>query len=115
MLLGARLKFFNQGGGGVPRVTPVGHSTTKKFAEKQMMVVRFDTVHTDSKFPKLSPGMSGRLVVSSIQIVSAFASRCSLDSGQSDEAVWALYPCLDSPGRVGMPRHHWSCPHNNKM
>ena len=49
--MGARLsKFYNSGGG-------VFRESTKKFAEKQMMVVRFDTVHTDSDFQKVWSGM----------------------------------------------------------
>ncbi len=45
-----------------------GLETRKKFAETQMMVVRFDSDHTDSEFRKVWPGMAGKLVVSSIQI-----------------------------------------------
>ena len=49
-------------------------SKTKKFAEKQMMVVRFDSDHTDSEFRKVWPGMAGKLVASSIQIDLSFRS-----------------------------------------
>ena len=54
--------------GGVFRVWHPGLETRKKFAETQMMVVRFDSDHTDSEFRKVWPGMAGKLVVSSIQI-----------------------------------------------
>ena len=46
-----------------------GLENRKKFAETQMMVVRFDSVHTDSEFRKVSYGMWGKLVAGSIQIV----------------------------------------------
>ena len=62
-MLKAAFKFYSTGGG-VLSVTPRAvDSTTKKFAEKQMMVVRFDSVHTDSEFRKVSSGMCGQLVV----------------------------------------------------
>ena len=68
--------------GGVFRVRHPGELTRhqKKFAEKQRMVVRFDTVHTDSEFPKVSPGMSGGLVVGSIQIDFSFSGSAPGDT-----------------------------------
>jgi hypothetical protein len=61
MLLGRKHSFriLQLRGGGVPSATPRWpvDSTTKKFAEKQMMVVRFDTDHTDSGFQKVWSGM----------------------------------------------------------
>ena len=51
-----------------------GLENRKKFAETQMMVVRFDSVHTDSEFRKVWHGMAGKLVVSSIQIDFPFRS-----------------------------------------
>jgi len=51
MLLGRKALKILQLRGGVFR------ESTKKFAEKQMMVVRFDTVHTDSDFQKVWSGM----------------------------------------------------------
>ena len=51
-----------------------GLENRNKFAETQMMVVRFDSVHTDSEFRKVWHGMAGKMVVSSIQIDFSFRS-----------------------------------------
>ena len=48
-----------------------------------MMVVRFDSDHTDSEFRKVWPGMAGKLVVSSIQIDLAFLGSRREDAASS--------------------------------
>ena len=79
------VKFYNPGGGCSECGTPDSR-TEKSFAETQMMVVRFDSVHTDSEFRKVWPGMAGKLVVSSIQIDLAFRGSRREDAASSASA-----------------------------